>query len=241
MPVHHLVGPTTSAWQLKTTPAKTTVKIAVSDAQGAAVDRFDKIHTKPLHLIAIDVDSLDVVAHAHPTLKNGKFSGSLPSLQGAYALFAEYDPQGALPQTMDRYSVGTPGQSAPGWDFQTKKKTVNGVTVELLAANLMPGMAMPVRVRLTDANGKPYTPKTWLAAKGHMLAAQEKAPELYHFHPASGASSGGHNGHGSTQPAKKGEIEFAAEVANSGPHRLFLQFVKKGETTPTTVSFDVNV
>jgi hypothetical protein len=237
LPVHKI---STSQWQVTTTGADTSVQVTVRDPQGKRIDKFDKIHTKQMHLIAIDPEHLALTAHVHPTLKAGVFSATLPSLTGAQALFDEYDPTGPLPEQIDRYAMGTPSVSDPQWDLQTRSKVVNGLRFELTQDKLMPGMTMPLTVKVTDpTTGKPAKLSTWLAAKGHMLATQALAPRLYHFHPMGMAGMPGMPGMNTPAPGP-GELQFMADVNEKGNFRLFVQVMKQGDTNPTTVSFDVD-
>lgn len=245
-----LVGPTSSVWQLvrPASSASAQVQINVQDAQGTAVDKFTAMHTKKMHLIGIRTDTLDLFAHNHPKLKAGTFSNKvkLPTA-GKVALFDEYDPAGALPPTTDRYAFDVGASTAQTqWDFQTTRKTVDGLTVTLKSANLMVGMPMPVEVEVLDASGSPAPLKKWLGTKAHMLAAQDGAPKLYHFHANDSASDGGgagghggHDGHGGGSAASPGTYIFSAGIDQPGAYRLFLQVVKSGKTKPTTVTFDV--
>ena len=193
-----------------------------------------------MHLIGIDPDTLTMKFHEHPVADtSGTFHASVP-LTGHVAIFDEYDPRGAtLKQTIDRTEFGTApaGAGSAAWDFATRTKTVDGLTFKLSSASLMSGMAMPLTVKITDGTGKPAKLDDWLAAKGHAFAARQGAPELYHFHP----NDGGMHMPGMDMPgdAKPGEITFHAQVNTHGNYRVFVQVMKPGATTPTTVSFDL--
>jgi hypothetical protein len=235
-------GPTRSQWKVKAsaTSPQVAVEIKVLDKSGKPVSDFEPIHTKPMHLIAIG-SGLTMGAHEHPTLNaGGAFEATLPlASPGRYVGFDEYDPVGPVPETVDREVFDTAGSKGvfekPTWDFDTRVKEVDGLTFKLNEANLMTGMPMPVKVQVLGADGKPAKLDDWLAAKGHMLATQEGAPKLYHFHPMDGGHGGGHGGH----TAKAGELTFHAAVSEKGPYRLFLQVMKPGAVTPTTATFDV--
>lgn len=214
------------------------IDITVADKNGKTVADFDLIHTKKMHLIGIDPDDLSMKFHQHPTEdRKGIFHAKVP-LTGHTAIFDEYDPKGAPKQTIDRseYGVAVAGKK-PTWDFNTRTKTVDGLTFKLTKADLMTGMAMPLTVKITDASGKPANLGTWLAAKGHAFAVRERAPELYHFHPNEGAMHMPGMDMGTT--SKPGEISFHAQVKTAGNYRVFVQVMKPGAKTPTTVSFDL--
>ena len=218
------------------------VGIEVEDKAGKPVTSFTPIHTKPMHLVTVG-SGLQLVGHDHPTLDSGKFEGTvaLPA-PGQYVLFDEYDPKGPDPETIDRLALNTGGSkavfAAPNWDFKTRTKVVDGLTFTLANDDLMVGMEMPLKVKVTDAAGKPAKLKTWLAAKGHMFATQAGAPALYHFHPSGMVMGHGGTGHMGARP-KPGELSFGAQVEKAGPYRLFVDVMKPGSSTRTTVSFDV--
>ena len=218
------------------------VGIEVEDKAGKPVTNFTPIHTKPMHLVTIG-SGLQLVGHDHPTLDSGKFEGTvaLPA-PGKYVLFDKYDPAGPVPETIDRFVLNTGGAravfAAPTWDFKTRTKTVDGLTFALAKGDLMVGMEMPIKVVVTDGNGKPAKLQTWLAAKGHMFASQAGAPALYHFHPSGMVMGHGGMGHMGARP-KPGELIFDAKVEQAGPYRLFVDVMKPGSSTRTTVSFDV--
>ena len=238
-------GPTRSI--VKITPPSSgtasSVDIQVKDKAGKNVSSFDLIHTKKMHLIGIDPDHLTMKFHEHPVEgADGTFHVKVP-LTGHVAIFDEYDPKGALKQTIDRSEFGKAPSTARSvsWDFASRTKTVEGLTFKLTDASLMAGMAMPLTVQVTDGTGKAAKLDTWLAAKGHAFAARQGAPELYHFHPNdSSMHMPGMNMPGMGSPAvKPGEITFHAEVKAAGNYRVFVQVMKSGSTTPTTVSFDI--
>ena len=235
---------TRSTWTVKPDVARSSldVSIQIKDKDKKSLSTFSPIHTKSMHLLAIG-PGLTLAAHEHPSLKNGKFEATVPLPgSGKYVLFDEYDPAGALPQTMDRkvVSVGGSGFAKPSWDFTTRTKTAEGLTFKMTSANLMSGMPMPITVQVLGANGRPALLKDWLAAKGHAFATQEGAPKLYHFHPAQPGNGGGHGGHGGGGTPASGEITFHAAIDKAGAYRVFVQVMKQGATKPTTVSFDVN-
>ena len=234
--------PTRSEWTVKPDVAtsRLDVSIQIKDKNKKGLSTFTPLHTKPMHLIAIG-SGLKLAAHEHPSLTNGKFQATVPLPgSGKYVLFDEYDPTGALPQSIDRKVVSLGGSTfaKPTWDFTTRTKTVDGLTFKMTSADLMPLMAMPIKVQVLGANGQPAQLKDWLAAKGHAFATQEGAPKLYHFHPTESGGGGGHGGHGGGG-AVPGEISFHAAVDKAGAYRVFVQVMKQGATKPTTVSFDV--
>ena len=47
------------------------------------------------------------------------------------------------------YGVAVAGKK-PTWDFNTRTKTVDGLTFSLTKADLMKGMAMPLTVKVTE-------------------------------------------------------------------------------------------
>ncbi len=247
MAIARIHGPTKSIVKI-TAPSTgnvASVDIQVKDKAGKSVSSFDLIHTKKMHLIGIDLDKLTMKFHEHPVEgTDGTFHAKVP-LTGHVAIFDEYDPKGALKQTIDRSEFGTAsaGGGQVAWDFATRTKTVDGLTFKLTGATLMSGMAMPLTVQVTDRAGHAVTPADWLAAKGHAFAARQGAPELYHFHPNDSSmhmpAMGGMPGMGGHTTAKPGEISFHAQVNKPGNYRVFVQVMKPGASTPTTVSFDL--
>src|SRR5262245_61139421 len=84
------------------------VAIRIADAKGRALtkDKFGDAHEMagmkpiPMHLVAVNKQTLTIVDHEHPKFKAGAFHSKLfLAPEGAEVMFAEYDVKGQAPST----------------------------------------------------------------------------------------------------------------------------------------------
>lgn len=222
----------TAAEPLRLVPSTTTLPkgrqttwgLRVLDAGGAAVTRFEREQTKLMHLIVVR-DDLTGYQHLHPTLgEAGRFTVRLmlPSA-GRYRVVADFRTDGkrysltrnvSVRGTARRIPPPRPGGSA----------TVAGFRVDLEHGELTAGTGAKLVFAVTRDSRPVATLEPYLGAYGHLVAFRARTLDYTHIHPV------GRTGN---------RVEFHAELAKPGLHRLFLQFRTGGRVW--TVPFAVDV
>jgi len=192
------------------------------------------VHERLLHLFVID-RSLQFFRHVHPEqIGDGTFDLREAIPPGAYVVIADFLPQGAASQMLQR-AIVTPGYKGPLFpaapdlsrDVVTER-VVDGVRVQLESRDLKAGREGTLRFTLSDASsGVPVTDlEPFLGAPGHMLIVNPDLTEADHVHPE--------------EPTARGpSITFRPVFPAGGFYKLWLQVQRKGVVT--TVPFVTSV
>ena len=126
---------------------------------------------------------------------------------------------------IDIPGVGTsPGNAAWG----TKEKIVDGVKVQLEAADFVAGQTALLRFKLLNAaDGTPVRDlEPFLGVPAHLLVASATLSDSVHGHPEESS-------------AQSPSITFRPSMPGPGPAKLWLQFQRNGRLT--VASFVINV
>ena len=192
------------------------------------------VHERLLHLFIID-RSLQFFRHVHPEqIGDGTFELREFIPPGAYVVIADFLPQGAASQMVER-AIVTPGYKGPVFPAApdlsrevTRERVADGVRVQLESRDLKAGREGVLRFTLSDAaSGAPVTDlEPFLGAPGHMLIVNPDLTEADHVHP--------------DEPTARGpSITFQPMFPAGGFYKLWVQFQRKGVVT--TVPFVVSV
>ncbi|WP_405485761.1 hypothetical protein [Nocardia sp. NBC_00511] len=192
---------------------------------GNAVNDFDPIHDKELHLIVVRRE-LTGFWHVHPVrAADGTWSVrlNLPEA-GAYRAFTDIAPT-ALGQTITLGAdFAIAGEYLPR-PVPAAERTfaVDGYEVTL-DGDLVPGEGRLLTLTVRK-DGEPVTDlQPYLAAYGHLVIVREGDLAYVHVHP------NGEPGDGVTAPGP--DVAFHTAVPGRGTYRLFLDF-KHGDTVRT--------
>ena len=200
---------------------------------GAPVRSFALLHERLMHLFVVGHD-LAFFAHVHPEIApDGTFEQSvtLPRA-GAYRLIADFAPEGAAPQLLQKTIVtagyrGSLRAGAPP-PVDVSAKTVEDVRVTLAASEPIAGREQLITFEVADAStGKPVTDlEPFLGAPGHLLFVGSDLLTAAHSHPVVEIST-----------AAGPEVVFQVLFPRAGVYRLWVQFQRRGRvlTAPFTV------
>jgi hypothetical protein len=193
------------------------------------------VHERVLHLFIID-RSLEFFRHVHPErVGDGVFELSESIPPGEYVAIADFLPQGAASQMVQRAFV-TPGYRGPLFpaapDLSADTATdriVGGIRVQLAASNLKAGREAALRFTLSHAaDGSPVADlEPFLGAPGHMLIVNADLTEADHVHPE--------------EPIARGPwLTFQPLFPAGGFYKLWLQFQRHGvvSTVPFAIAVD---
>ena len=196
--------------------------IDVVDSAGQAVERFDVVHEKLLHLIVVAND-LQYFNHIHPEYQGkGRFvvQTVLPS-GGTYVFFCDYKPAGSAGQVAT-FAKQVAGPQPPTAPKATTASQVQGDTaINLAAGPIKAGKETTLAFELQQAvNGLPvHDLQPYLGAMGHLViireAAELTAAEYIHTHAMDGER---HN-----------LIPFMTVFPQPGWYKLFAQFNRDGD------------
>jgi len=188
------------------------------------------VHERLLHLFIID-RSLQFFRHVHPAQIGGgtfELRESIPP--GEYVVIADFLPQGAASQMVQR-AIVTPGYKGPLFPAppdlsgdSAKDRVVDGIRVQLETRDLKAGREGVLRFTLSGAaSAAPVTDlEPYLGAPGHMLIVNADLTEAEHVHPE--------------EPTARGpSITFQPLLPAGGFYKLWVQFQRKGVVT--TVPF----
>jgi hypothetical protein len=222
-----------------TTPARgggiSRLRITLRDPEtDHPVTSLATIHERLLHLFIID-RSLQFFRHVHPdAIGDGAFDLREPLPPGEYVVIADFLPQGAVSQMVQR-AIVTPGYrgllfpAPPDLSADTAtERTTNGVRVQLDARNLKAGREAVLRFTLSDAmTGAPVNElEPFLGAPGHMLIVSADLTEVDHVHPEE-------------LTARGPSLTFQPLLPAGGFYKLWVQFQRRG--TVATVPFVIPV
>jgi hypothetical protein len=177
----------------------------IRDDRGDAVRRFDREHTKRMHLIVVRRD-LTGFQHLHPVeAADGTWTTplTLPAA-GSYRVFADFAVDGEKHTLAD--DLQADGRVA--WrplPAPAGATTTGGYRVRLLETRVRAGSEAELRFRVTRG-GRPVPVQDYLGAKGHLVALRRGDLAFLHVHP------------------DEDRPTFAATFPTAGSYRLFLQF-----------------
>jgi len=204
----------------------------ITEPGGAPLTRYATDMTKKLHFYAIRSD-LTGFQHIHPVMApSGTWTAPLAALTpGRWRLYASFipatGPRAGTEFFLSR-TITVPGpHAAVPLPPPAVAVTNDGYTITT-SGNLMPGMAMPLRITITR-HGRPVTTlQPWLGSYAHLTAIHAGDLAFAHLHPE-GTTHGDHGG-----PT----LIFNANLPETGPWRLFLQFRAGGRvhTAPITIN-----
>jgi heavy metal-binding protein len=200
---------------------------------GAPVRSFTLLHERLLHLFIVSHD-LTYFSHVHPEIeRDGTFEQSITLPKpGAYRLIADFAPEGAAPQLLQKtivtagYRGSLRAGAAPAVD--TSDKAVDGTRITLVASDPIAGREQLMTFEIADAaSGKPVADlEPFLGAPGHLLIVGSDLLTATHSHPVAELS-------GNSGP----EVVFQVLFPRPGVYRMWVQFQRHGRVTtaPFTV------
>ncbi len=213
------------------------LRLMVRDrATNVAVDRFDEMHERLMHLFIVSSD-LRYFDHVHPMLaKGGSFEIPLTlPMAGAYRLVADVLPTGGMPQTLQHTLLTSRlvmpvTRTRPAPSVETHEAIDSGVRARLVTGGTRTGEDAHVVLELVDAKtGAPVTDlEQYLGAWGHMFLASNDLADVLHSHPLIEETKAG----GPT-------ITFQTLFARAGWYRVWTQVQRRGRLL--TFGFDVRV
>jgi len=196
--------------------------LEIADSAGNAVERFDVVHEKLLHLIVVSND-LQYFNHIHPEYQGkGRFvvQTALPS-GGTYFFFCDYKPAGSAGQVAT-FAKQVPGTQPPTLPKATTASRVQGDTaINLTTGPIKAGKETTLAFELQQAvNGLPvHDLQPYLGAMGHLViireAAELTAAEYIHTHAMDGE--------------QRNLIPFMTVLPQPGWYKLFAQFNRDGD------------
>jgi hypothetical protein len=203
---------------------------------GKPVTAFTPEQTKLMHFYLIRSD-LSGFQHVHPTMAaDGTWTAPTKAAgPGTYRVYAQFVVQGAggkaaVPLVLSQQvaSAGSaPDRPLPAASATT---TVDGYTLTVDSAQLMAGMAMPLKVSVAK-DGKPVTDlEPYLAAYAHLSGFHTGDLAMAHLHPQGGAA---------TTPTGGPDLTFEATLPKAGQWRMYVQFQTGGALHTAAVTLDV--
>ncbi|MEN9675525.1 MAG: hypothetical protein RIS76_1421 [Verrucomicrobiota bacterium] len=217
-----------------------TILLRLQRTNGLPVLPADLIetHTARIHVLVID-GSLTDYHHEHPqpTKKPGEYTfGFTPRKPGNYRVWVDMRP---YPLGLQEYAVTDIPAATAGEPLSDRatvlKRTVDGLNYELIseAKTVQVGKPAPIRLRITDAEGKGFAQlEPIMASFTHMVGFNEDGKNVLHLHP---------KGPPVTDAAARGgpELDFLLYALRPGFVRLFAQVQIGGK--PVFVPFGLQV
>lgn len=194
----------------------TDVTFRIAGPDGRPVTRFDEIHDKQMHLIAVRTDTFGF-QHVHPTMNAaGTWTVPLGLTAGGWRIFTDIQPTDLGATLTLGVNLSVPGDYQPRPLPKSQRSAeIDGYTVTLngdLVAGRMSELTLSV-----SRGGTPVTDlQPYLAAYGHLVALRANDLAYLHVHPK------GEPGDGIT-PAGP-DITFGATAPSAGTYRLYLDF-----------------
>ncbi|MFC0031016.1 hypothetical protein ACFFMM_15955 [Micromonospora chaiyaphumensis] len=205
------------------------LRFQIRDERRRAVTRFAVVHDKPMHLIVVRRD-LTGYQHLHPTMAaDGTWSVPLtlaePGAWRAYADFTAVADDGRQTAVILGADLTAPGGYAPRpLPAPATSTAVEGFTVGYTGTPAV-GQSVPLRFRVTGADGAAAPLEPYLGAYGHLVALREGDLGYLHVHP---------------EPARDGDaVTFWLTAPGPGRYRMFLDFQVGGVVR--TAAFSVTV
>jgi hypothetical protein len=211
---------------------QTEITVRVTDHGGKAVQDFEVVHEKKMHLIIVR-DDLSTFDHLHPEYKGGgvfKTSFIFPK-SGRFKLIADFAPKGSE-QVTQTHRVEVAGPAAPKQPVQPEShlvKTAAGKQVALkFDGEPQAGKETTLTFTLNDAkSGKPVTDlQPYLGAIGHVVILSEDTEQYLHVHPLDEKAAGP-------------EARFRTTFPHPGIYKIWAQFRHQGKVL--TVPYVIQV
>ncbi|MEV6517038.1 hypothetical protein AB0M37_14765 [Micromonospora chalcea] len=190
------------------------LRFQIRDDKRRAVTRFAVVHDKPMHVIVVRRD-LSGYLHLHPTMAaDGTWSVPLGPLDpGAWRMYADFtavaDDGGQVAVVLGA-DLAAPGAYRPRpLPAAATSATVDGFTAAYTGTPEV-GRSVPLRFRITGADGVTAPLEPYLGAYGHLVALREGDLGYLHVHP---------------EPVRDGdEVTFWLTAPGPGNYRMFLDF-----------------
>jgi hypothetical protein len=182
-----------------------TLAFRIVDRRGDTVRDFDVEHTKRMHFIVVRRD-LTGFQHLHPTqAPDGTWSVGVTLREaGSYRVFADFSVDGRAHTLADDVTVdGTVGSHA--LPAPAGSADVDGLRVTLTQGAADAGAEARLGFKVTR-DGQPVALRSYLGAKGHLVALRQGDLAFLHVHP------------------DERRLTFMATFPTAGAYRLFLQF-----------------
>ncbi|WP_194917052.1 hypothetical protein [Catenulispora rubra] len=202
---------------------------------GKPVTAFEPEQTKLMHFYLIRSD-LSGFQHVHPTMAaDGTWTAPTAAAgPGTYRVYAQFIAKGAdgkavaLVLSKQVASAGSaPDRPLPAASATT---TVDGYTLTVDSSQLMAGMAMPLKVSVSQ-DGKPVTDlEPYLETYAHLSGFHAGDLAMAHLHPQGGVA---------TTPTGGPDLTFEATLPKAGLWRMYLQFQTGGVLHTAAVTLDV--
>lgn len=189
------------------------IEFTITDASGALVTSYERVHEKLLHLIAVRRD-FGAYQHLHPQLgADGMWSIRAPLAPGAWRIVADFTPPGGEPIALgaDLTVPGTTAAAPPA--PVTSSVAVDGYDVDLAADDTNGSLVLNV-----SRDGRPVTDlEPHLGAFGHLVVLREGDLAYLHVHPGDHAEA-------TAGP----EVTFRTTAPSAGRYRLYFEFRHEG-------------
>lgn len=212
----------------------TPLTIEIQNAQGQAIQTFDRFQEQLMHLIVVNQD-LSFFQHLHPKYEgNGRFTiaTQFPHA-GTYTLFSSYKPTGQAEQ-VSVLTVQAQGHQALPMPIDFNHTDTIGQTrvkLHLSEATVKAGQEVAIHLNLQDVTtGKPVDDlQPYLGEQGHLVilrsAASITSADYIHAH--------------AVNSGKPGQVQFFTQFPQPGLYKLWGQFKRKGEVI--TAAFWIRV
>jgi hypothetical protein len=198
-----------------------TFAFTITGPAGRPVTRYEKLHTKELHLVLVSGD-LATYHHVHPTrAEHGTWSVELPGLPpGPYRAFADFQPSGSDQLTLG-VDLTVPGSYTPAPVTLSKTTSVAGFDVTLTGDAAAGEVSLTVR-----RDGQVVTTEEYLGAAGHLVAIRDGDLAYLHVHPIS--------------ETPDGPVRFGIEVPSAGTYGLYFDFQVNGQVHTAQLAIDTS-
>jgi hypothetical protein len=213
----------------------TAFAIDIQDSAGKAINKFDTVQEKQMHLILVS-DDLRFFNHIHPIYKgNGRFevNPSFPN-PGNYTMFSDYQPSGSS-QEVSVQKVSIPGSSPVPLELEkfsnTKVLTDAKVNLSFSEPKLKASQELNLKFSIKDhTKNQPIKDlQPYLGEKAHLIIIKSSSPlkssDYIHAH--------------ALKSSPDGEVDFMTSFPQPGIYKLWIQFNRNGKIN--TADFWVNV
>ncbi|MDO3684600.1 hypothetical protein [Micromonospora sp. C28ISP2-4] len=190
------------------------LRFQIRDDQRRAVTRFAVVHDKPMHVIMVRRD-LGGYRHLHPTMAaDGTWSVPITAPEaGPWRMYADFtavaDDGGQVAVVLGADLTASGAYRPRPLPAAATSATVDGFTVGY-AGTPEVGKSVPLRFRVTGADGAAAALEPYLGAFGHLVALREGDLGYLHVHP---------------EPVRDGDdVTFWLTAPGPGSYRMFLDF-----------------
>ena len=184
-------------------PESTTpFRFRIETENGQPLQRFNTIHEREMHLIAVRRD-LAGFQHVHPTRgADGTWTASLDlRLPGTWRVFSDFSPPGGPEQLTLGVDIQVPGVFTPATSPSAAAATDDTVSARLIRD----GRRITAKV---TADNKAVLPDPYLGARGHLVVLRMGDLAYLHVHP---------------EPVDGTDVPFIAELPTPGSSRVVLR------------------